>query len=109
MRRRRFCSACGEPIKTKSVDFPALGLLCARCSPQFRRERALLIGAFFLCLTSVFAIARYTAPGEPFYFIGTPVESNADHLAASAGASSFTGANNGSSGAQQQPLSTEFV
>lgn len=107
MRRRRFCSACGEPIKTKSFGFPALGQLCARCSPQFRRERALLIGAFLLCLTSVFEIARYTAPSEPFSFIGTPVASNADNLAASTGAPSFSGANDGSSRAQREPLSTE--
>ena len=80
MRRTRFCSACGEPIKTKSVSFAVLGLLCVRCAPNFRRERALTVGVFILCLSFVFAIARYTAPREPFRFIGTAVESTAESL-----------------------------
>ena len=83
MRRTRFCSACGEPIKSKSVSLLVLGSLCAHCSPRFRRERTLVVGAFLLCLSGVFAIARLTAPRSPFYFIGTPVELNADSLASS--------------------------
>lgn len=81
MRRTRFCSACGERIKTRSVSLAVLGLLCPRCSPNFRRERALSAGVFLLCLSIVFAIARYTAPREPFHFIGTRVESNPGNLA----------------------------
>jgi hypothetical protein len=83
MRRTRFCSVCGEPMKSKSVSLLVLGSLCARCSPRFRRERTLVVVAFLLCLSVVFAIARLTAPRTPFYFIGTPVELKGDSLASS--------------------------
>jgi hypothetical protein len=105
MRRTRFCSACGEPIKTKHVTFPALALLCARCSPHFRRERLLVIGACFLCLSAVFAIARYTAPAEPFSFIGTPVQSSTERHEPSTGA--LAGTNPASSIVQGVKPSTE--
>ena len=62
MRRTRFCSACGEPMKSKRVSLLVLGSLCAHCSPRFRRERSLVVGALLLCLAVVFAIARLTAP-----------------------------------------------
>lgn len=88
MRRTRFCSACGEPIKIKNFTFPTLGLLCVRCSPHFRRERVLVLAGFFLCLSAVFAIARYTAPNQSFFYIGTPVESSTDRLADPTGATS---------------------
>jgi len=83
MPRTRFCSACGEPIRT-SVPFSVFGPLCRHCRPRFRRERALVIAAIFLSLLAVFAIARYTAPREPFYFIGTPVDLNPERLRPSA-------------------------
>ena len=83
MPRMRFCSACGEPTTTRVV-LRVFGLLCGHCSPRFKRERAFVVAAFFLCLSAVFAIARYTAPREPFYFIGTPVELNAEKLRPSA-------------------------
>jgi hypothetical protein len=109
MRRTRFCSACGEPMKSKSVSLLVLGSLCPRCSPRFRRERTLVVGAFLLCLSVVFAIARLTAPRTPFYFIGTPVELNGDSLASSnKRANSPTGAtSDAASGAGQAALSTD--
>lgn len=107
MLRTRFCSSCGEPIKTKSVSFALLGLLCLRCSPNFRRERALTVGTFFLCLAIVFAIARYTAPREAFHFIGTRVESNADNLASAVGPVSPLGSVNASSSRPERSPSTE--
>ena len=109
MRRTRFCSVCGEPMKSKSVSLLVLGSLCARCSPRFRRERTLVVVAFLLCLLVVFAIARLTAPRTPFYFIGTPVELNGDSLASSnKRANSPTGAtSDAASGAGQAALSTD--
>lgn len=107
MRRTRFCSACGEPIKTNSLSFAVLGLLCLRCSPNFRRERALAVVAFFSCLSIVFAIARYTAPREPFHFIGTRVESNADNLASAIEPASPLGVANASSSRVERPASPE--
>ncbi len=107
MRRNRFCSSCGEPIKTKSASFAVLGLLCHRCSPSFRRERALTVGAFLLSLSIVFAIARYTAPSEPFHFIGTRVESNAGSLASAIEPSSPLGVVNASESRAERSPSTE--
>ncbi|MFY9608007.1 MAG: DUF5763 domain-containing protein [Blastocatellia bacterium] len=107
MRRTRFCSACGEPIKTKGVSFAVLGLLCLRCSPHFRRERAMTVGAFLLCLSIVFAIARYTAPREALRFIGTPIESNAGNLASAIEPASPLGVANSSSSRAARPPSTE--
>ena len=86
MPRMRFCSACGEPTRTKAAGFAVFGLLCVRCSPRFRREKVLVIAAFCLCLAAAFAIARYTAPREPSYFIGTPVELDRDGFPSASGA-----------------------
>ena len=94
MPQMRFCSACGEQIRTRVV-LRVFGLLCGHCSPRFRRERALVVAAFFLCLAVVFAIARYTAPREPFYFIGTPVELNAERLRPAASMTAHLEGNNG--------------
>lgn len=107
MRRRRFCSACGEPIKTNDLGLPLIiRQLCARCSPQFRRERLLLAAAFVLCLSSVFAIARYTSETQPAYFVGQPVKSNADSLTASTSESSSR-ANAGSARVEAAQISPE--
>ena len=108
MRRTRFCSSCGEPINTKSASFAVLGLLCLRCSPRFRHERVLTAGAFFLCLAVVFAIARYTAPREPFRFIGTRVESNADNLASAIEPASPQGVENSPASRSERPAAIEL-
>ncbi|MEK6302612.1 MAG: hypothetical protein AABO41_18020 [Acidobacteriota bacterium] len=107
MPRTRFCSACGEPIRKQRAAFPVFGLLCARCSPRFRRERALVIAAFCLCLAAGFAIARYTAPREPFYFIGTPVELNANKVAPPTGGLPRTEANGPVFRAEQEKTSAD--
>jgi len=108
MPRTRFCSACGERIEKIRASFPVFGVLCARCSPRFRRERALALAAFCLCLSVVFGIGRYSAPREPFYFIGTPVELNANRLTPPTEAmTARTEANGSVSRAEQAKSSTD--
>lgn len=42
-----------------------------------------MIAGFALCLTIGYAVGRYTAPREPFYLIGTPLDANANSNEAS--------------------------
>jgi hypothetical protein len=81
-----------------------LGSICLRCSPSFRRERALTVGAFLLSLVIVFAIARYTAPREPLHFIGTPVESSARNLSSASEPASVPRAENAPSSHDERPI-----
>lgn len=70
----RFCSECGEQIKVRRVRLLPFGLLCRKCAPGHRRARVALVASFMLLAAIIFAIARLTAPREPFYLIGTPLE-----------------------------------
>jgi hypothetical protein len=46
-----------------------------------------------LCAVAGFAIGRYASVPEPFYFIGTPVDLNADPVAALSNGNDSTGGN----------------
>jgi hypothetical protein len=76
-----FCSECGERLRSKGARVSALRPVCPRCSPPIRRARLTLIAIPLLCAASGFAIGRYTAAREPFYFIGTPIEISASGIA----------------------------
>jgi hypothetical protein len=73
----RFCSECGERLKTKRLASVPFRSFCVQCSPRFKRVRWMLIGAGVLCAIIGFAAGRYTNhPGETFHFIGTPLDVN---------------------------------
>jgi len=75
MGRARFCSECGVQLKVKRPAVLPLRAFCPRCSPRFRTVRLVLAAALVLA-TIVFAVSRFGGQREPFYFIGTPVESS---------------------------------
>ena len=72
----RFCSECGERLKVKRRAVLPLRAFCARCSPRFRTVRLVSAATLFL-ITIAFAVSRLSPEREPFYFIGTPLESSA--------------------------------
>lgn len=76
MARVRFCSECGEQIKARRASLLPFGPLCSECAPGYRRARLALVASVILCAAIIFAIARLTAPREPLYFIGTPLDLN---------------------------------
>ena len=76
MRAARFCPDCGDPIKSRRTRFLPFSLLCATCAPGHRLARFALFLALALLVAIVFVIGRITAPREPFYFIGTPLDVN---------------------------------
>lgn len=79
-----FCSECGERIKGKRSSSLLSRSFCSRCSPGLDRARLMLIAVPVLCGAIGFAIGHFTATGEPFYYIGTPVESGSSGPARSA-------------------------
>lgn len=75
MSSARFCSECGERLKVKRRTILPLRAFCARCSPRFRTVR--LVSAAILILgTIAFAASRLSPEREPFYLIGTPLQSS---------------------------------
>ncbi|MEK6321192.1 MAG: hypothetical protein AABN33_05855 [Acidobacteriota bacterium] len=81
MAAARFCSECGERLRVKrlgSLPFPSF---CSHCSPRFNLARLMLIVALTLSAAVGFAIGHYTTAREPFYYIGTPVESSSNRIA----------------------------
>lgn len=78
----RFCSECGARFKVKRTSILPVRSFCSECSPRVRQIRLILIVVPVLCAVVGFAIGRYTSVPEPFYFIGTPVDLNADPVAA---------------------------
>lgn len=76
MTAARFCSECGEQIKVKRLASLPFRSFCSHCSPRFKRARMILLAAPALCAVIGFAIGHYTSSPEPFYYIGTPVESS---------------------------------
>lgn len=83
MAAARFCSECGEQLRVKRVSSLPFRSFCSRCSPRFRRARLMLIAAPVLCAAIGFAIGHYASAREPFFYIGTPVESSASRTAPS--------------------------
>lgn len=83
MAAARFCSECGEQLRAKRLGSLPFRSFCSRCSPRFRRARLMLIAAPALCAAIGFAIGHSTTAREPFYYIGTPVESSATRPAPS--------------------------
>jgi hypothetical protein len=94
MAAARFCSECGVRLKVKRSAILPLRAFCPRCSPRFRTVRLVLAVPVVLA-TIAFAISRFGAQREPFYFIGTPVES------------SVSGGLSTSSSSVESPLSSE--
>ena len=84
MAAARFCSECGERLRVKRPVILTFRSFCPRCSPRFRHIRLMLIAIPFLFAAIGFAIGHYTSAREPFYFIGTPVDLNANRVARSA-------------------------
>jgi hypothetical protein len=76
MARARFCSECGEQLKVKRVTSLPCRSFCSHCSTRFKRARMILLAAPALCAVIGFVVGHYTASPEPFYYIGTPVESS---------------------------------
>jgi len=71
----RFCSECGERLAVKRRAVLPLRAFCARCSPRFRTVR--LVSAAILVLATVgVAVSRLSPEREPFYLIGTPLQSS---------------------------------
>jgi hypothetical protein len=84
MAAAKFCSECGEQLKVKAITRLPFRAFCAQCSPRFNRARLILFAAPALCAGIGFAFGNYTKTREPFYYIGSPVESGAsrsDHSA----------------------------
>lgn len=82
MSSARFCSECGERLEVKRRAVIPLRAFCARCSPRFRTVR-LVSAAILVFAIIAFAASRLSPEREPFYLIGTPMESSAN-LGASA-------------------------
>lgn len=78
-----FCSECGERLKVKRSSTLLFRSFCSRCSPRFNCARLMLIVAVALSAAIGFGIGRFTTPREPFYYIGTPVESGSSRTAPS--------------------------
>jgi hypothetical protein len=72
----KFCSVCGERLKTKRPPVLPFRSFCARCSPRFRTAR-LVFAVTSICAAIIFVAIRFSARPEPFQFIGSPVDSNA--------------------------------
>lgn len=74
MAAARFCSECGAQLKVKRPAVLPLRAFCPGCSPRFRTVRLVMAAALVLA-TIAFAASRFGPTREPFYFIGTPIES----------------------------------
>lgn len=75
MAAARFCSECGERLEVKRRAVLPLRAFCARCSPRFRTVR-LIAAAILVLATIAFAVSRVGPEREPFYLIGTPLQSS---------------------------------
>ena len=84
MAAARFCSECGERLKVKRASVLPFRSFCPTCSPRFSHTRLMLIAVPVLFAAIGFAIGHYTSAREPFYFIGSPVDLNANRAAPSA-------------------------
>jgi len=73
----RFCSECGERLEVKRRTVLPLRAFCTRCSPRFRTVR-LVSAAILVLATFAFAVSRLSPEREPFYLIGTPLQSSAN-------------------------------
>jgi len=72
----RFCSQCGEQLRSNRTLFLPLRAFCQNCTPRFRTARLMLLGAAAACTVLGFGIGHYTSTRLPFVYIGTPVESS---------------------------------
>jgi hypothetical protein len=72
----KFCSECGERLTVSRATLWPRRALCYRCAPSYRRSHFLMAGAFILTLAAGFLGGWIARKPEPFYFIGTPVDSS---------------------------------
>ena len=72
----RFCSQCGEQLRSNRTPLLPLRAFCRNCTPRFRTARLMLVAAAAGCTVIGFAIGQYTLTRQPFLYIGTPVESS---------------------------------
>ena len=70
----RFCSQCGQQLRSIRTPFLPLRAFCRNCTPRFRTARLMLLAAAAACTVIGFAIGHYTSTRQPFLYIGTPVE-----------------------------------
>jgi len=80
MAAQRFCSECGERLKLKRGPL-RFWSFCSECAPRFRRTRLMWIAFPVLCSAIGFATGHYTSKPEPFYYIGTPIDSTQTRVA----------------------------
>ena len=72
--KAKFCSECGQKFKPRRTSILPAPSHCPACKPRFVSLRFAWLIGLALCSIASFIIGRYTAPAEPFNFIGTPVE-----------------------------------
>lgn len=70
----KFCSKCGQKFKTRRTAMLPADSHCAACKPRFALRRFAWLSILAVCSIASFTIGRYTAPAEPFNFLGTPVQ-----------------------------------
>ena len=104
MSAMRFCSECGARLKLRRTSIPRLFSFCPRCRPRFAQIRLVLIATPVLFAAIGFAIGHYTTAREPFYFIGTPVDTSANSVARSADANNHHSSPGSETVAQPQPV-----
>jgi hypothetical protein len=109
MAAARFCSECGERIKIKhAASLISRSLIsrsfCSQCSPQFNRARLTLIVTPILCGALGFAAGHYTTAREPFYYIGTPVDSASSRTAPLSDAAAHSPDRTGAAAPREQPV-----
>src|SRR5215813_12020035 len=73
----RFCKKCGFRPVSETGSPTSSGIYCSRCSPHSRKVRIVFIVLAMLCGGIGFAAGRYTSTREPFYIIGTPIQTDA--------------------------------
>jgi hypothetical protein len=83
MAAARFCSECGARLKVKRTSNLPFRSFCPECSPRVNRIRLLLLALPILCVAIGFAIGSYTTTREPFYFIGTPIDTGVNRVRSS--------------------------
>lgn len=83
MTTARFCSECGERLKVRRRAVLPLRAFCDRCSPRFRTVRLVSAAALTLVIIAL-VVSRPDAQHEPFYFIGTPLDSIANSASSAA-------------------------
>jgi hypothetical protein len=105
MRSARFCPGCGEQLKAEGSRLLSQGRYCARCAPRFRATRFMIVASFALCLTIGYAAGRYSAPRQPFYLIGTPLD-EVKNSNEQGGAAAQADANKSPARGGQQPASS---